>query len=345
MAADPPPPAPGQGIKWRIVTHNVWGVGVLDPMTRPKRSVKAVTDLATAEGWDTVPFVVGLQEVYSFRLDPLSWWLTLMTKKGEDWLYLNCPTHFGLQLFFLYMTSIVMHVVVVIINALLLYPVNAFRFSLVPQVSFDIKRYVMPVLHRALTARHTKDTKDCQHVIGHSGLTYSSNLAKLGDAGLLLYCGGGLTHADTTCGFEPFTHAMGSEVCCNKGLLWTVFKGQRVAVVNTHMQASDDPFRWVIGDSSAYKRQVKQTRALVDSLLARFSLLHVFLIGDLNTLGFERKQVEDTFGMHQLSTHVETHVDGCVDHVLCTTKFDSSQVSCRVLKTPSDHAMIVVEIL
>ena len=293
----------------RLITQNVWGVSVRDPMLRPRDTCLHLKKTADKEGWTDSPFVVALQEVYAFRLDPLSFVIAKAVQKLDHLFEALFAESYPMRIIFLmwtYCSTILLHAIIVLINALILYPINKLRHRFIPSCIFDMKGTVIPVVSQLYEEIA---------IIGHSNITMGQDLSTSGDAGLLLISG--RIEGTTDHGFESFTASTGSEISCNKGLLWKVFHSQRYCVINSHMQALDDPFRHLFGDGAAYQVQVAQVRTLISSLQKEFDLDYVFLIGDLNTMNYTTEEVEETFGLFQLSTHVSTHVDGCVDHVLC----------------------------
>ena len=60
-----------------------------------------------------------------------------------------------------------------------------------------------------------------------------------GDSGLLI--ASSLPACES--GFEPYDAWCGSELLVNKGILWARFPQHRAVVINTHMQARDDPLQ------------------------------------------------------------------------------------------------------
>eukprot|EP01059_Diplonema_ambulator_P000799 TRINITY_DN10645_c0_g1_i1.p1 TRINITY_DN10645_c0_g1~~TRINITY_DN10645_c0_g1_i1.p1 ORF type:complete len:351 (+),score=54.48 TRINITY_DN10645_c0_g1_i1:22-1053(+) len=323
----------------RLATFNVWGVSVKDPMTRPKRSCEFLLDLGQNEGWweGEVPIVVGLQEVYAFRLDWISWGLVhgLRAIEGgvnllRGWLPKRVIN--GL----LFANSFVMHFIIILVNSMLFYPVNFIKCKLFTTV-FDVKKSIVePIIQSYATGG----------IHGFGGSTFCTvNLNKSGDSGLVTFCSGkGLAIVPEHAGFRGFRTATGSEILCNKGLLWTVFETEKICVINTHMQALDDPFRHFLGDKGAYKKQVEDIHALITHLASQFTIDFLFLLGDLNTMDFTSTEVEHTFKLHQLNDHHVTHVDGAVDHILCNVKIPKENLRCRHIKGPSDHKMVVLEL-
>eukprot|EP01061_Rhynchopus_euleeides_P002570 TRINITY_DN11975_c0_g1_i1.p1 TRINITY_DN11975_c0_g1~~TRINITY_DN11975_c0_g1_i1.p1 ORF type:complete len:366 (+),score=111.89 TRINITY_DN11975_c0_g1_i1:65-1099(+) len=334
------PPAPGAGnVRWRLVTHNLWGVSVKDPLTRPLTSAKVLAKIAKAEGWGDEPYVIGLQEIYCFRTDPISWYIARVALWLERILWDLLPVA-------LYLLSFVTHLILVVVNGIVLYPINHYKFGYLGVRVFDVKQIVMPTLRSISSTKHSGPLIRGYEEGSNDSTTFGSDLRCCGDSGTLMLCGGGLRldHHESY-GFVGYRRAMGSEICCNKGIQWMHFREQRTVVLNTHMQAMDDPFRWFFGQEGAYEHQVEQIKAVMDSLQDRFTPDFVFLIGDLNTMQFDAEAVQRTFGMFKLTFDSDTHVDGCVDHVLCNRKFDAHQLKCRHIRTPSDHMMVVLEII
>ena len=331
-------PKPGEGgVTWRLVTHNLWGVSVKDPLTRPVNSAKLMMELAQAEGWTNEPYVMGMQEVYSFRLDPVSFYFCKGLMRAEHAVH-------GVAPIVLYLLSFFTHLLVVLFNALVCYAVNPWRYHTFGHRIFDIKRLVLPVLH--------DNASDTPTIMGYCNeakvsTTFGPDMRVAGDAGTLLMFGGGLQSKSASHGFEGYRGSNGTELCCNKGVQWVVFAQQKTCVLNTHMQALDDPFRMVMGGltaQKAYDQQVQQIKTLITTLEQEHQLDYIFLLGDLNTMRFSVQQVQETFGMFKLTLDGDTHVDGCVDHVLCNRKFLPEQLRSRHIKTPSDHLMVVLEV-
>ena len=332
------PLGPGKQVKWRLCTHNVWGVSVKDPMTRPLNCTKQIVDMAHSENWTSEPFVIGLQEVYCFRTDPLSFQLSQLLLWAERQVWHTAPL-------LLYIVSFFSHLVLVLINALILYPINHWRHAFFGSRVFDVKRIILPTLLELSHDDHGSPIVRGYDVDTKDSTTFHTDLRISGDSGTLMVCGGGLGASKNTHGFSRFSHSMGSEMCCNKGVQWVYFHEQNTAIINTHMQAADDPFRWLAGSADSYKKQVQEVRELIRELEDNHAPEYIFLMGDLNTFQFDADKVQETFGLFKLTYDSATHVDGCVDHILCSKKFPADKLKCRHITTPSDHMMVVLEIL
>eukprot|EP00747_Dinoflagellata_sp_TGD_P039066 gnl/TRDRNA2_/TRDRNA2_140043_c1_seq2.p1 gnl/TRDRNA2_/TRDRNA2_140043_c1~~gnl/TRDRNA2_/TRDRNA2_140043_c1_seq2.p1 ORF type:complete len:164 (+),score=39.30 gnl/TRDRNA2_/TRDRNA2_140043_c1_seq2:68-493(+) len=136
----------------------------------------------------------------------------------------------------------------------------------------------------------------------------------------------------------------------NKGIMWAVYEEERAVVINTHMQAKDDALGWLLkeggeGLEETYEKQMRQLRRCIDRLQGPL-VDSVYVMGDLNSTW--TPELEAATGMTKLSCNTATHVDGCIDHVLCrhsnpaTTVESRRRVSCEVTETASDHKMIKV---
>eukprot|EP01064_Diplonema_japonicum_P000180 TRINITY_DN10123_c1_g1_i1.p1 TRINITY_DN10123_c1_g1~~TRINITY_DN10123_c1_g1_i1.p1 ORF type:complete len:341 (+),score=26.23 TRINITY_DN10123_c1_g1_i1:39-1061(+) len=323
----------------RLATFNVWGVSVKDPMTRPKRSCEFLLDIGRDQGWwdGEAPVVIGLQEVYAFKLDWVSWAMVHCLKAVEGGVV--CLKKWfprPMVNILLWINSFGMHLLIIVVNSFLFYPVNFIKSKLFSK-TFDVKSLIVsPMLSKYATGG--------QH--GHNETTFCNvNLNKSGDSGLITFCAGkGLQIEPTHSGFTGFRTATGSEVLCNKGLLWTMFPDEKICVINTHMQALDDPFRHFFGDGDAYRKQIEDVQKLIRELTTSYSIEFLFLLGDLNTMGFSSTEVESTFKLHQLNEHSITHVDGAVDHILCNVRIPREHITCRHVKGPSDHKLVYLEI-
>eukprot|EP00747_Dinoflagellata_sp_TGD_P039067 gnl/TRDRNA2_/TRDRNA2_140043_c1_seq3.p1 gnl/TRDRNA2_/TRDRNA2_140043_c1~~gnl/TRDRNA2_/TRDRNA2_140043_c1_seq3.p1 ORF type:complete len:155 (+),score=30.53 gnl/TRDRNA2_/TRDRNA2_140043_c1_seq3:68-466(+) len=124
----------------------------------------------------------------------------------------------------------------------------------------------------------------------------------------------------------------------NKGIMWAVYEKERAVVINTHMQAKDDPLQWLLneggeGPEQTYAKQMKQLRDCIDRLQGPLIDI-VYLLGDLNSLGMDTASIEAATGMTKLSCDTATHADGCIDHVLFRNSITadaiaSGRVSCE----------------
>ena len=102
------------------------------------------------------------------------------------------------------------------------------------------------------------------------------------------------------------------------------------------------------GDAAVetYAKQMAQLRRCIDRNKERPGIDTVFVVGDLNSIEMSRAQLEGATGLQKVSCETATHEeDGCIDHVMCSSKEPQISVSsCEVIATPSDHKMLVVEV-
>lgn len=322
------------------------GIGGFQPLTTPARASVSVANYLTERRW--VPSVdpesgtlltVCIQESFTTRCDPIMYVLMLVLVQAENVvhdLYQRLPRLLVVCCDVL--LCIVTHALVVAWSFVLLYPVNPLRWRLFPKCLYDPKHAAIAALRKV----------GLQHVVGAVN-SDDTSLAPLGDflcndAGLMLMTNDAQCPADDS-GFESYQDAGGIEVLIKKGIQWLFLARRRTLLINTHMQATDDPLLRVVGAANAHSRQVTQLRAFINRWQDSSKVDFIFLIGDLNTLGMSNAEVEKLFGLYKLSSDESTHpTDGCIDHVMCNVSSTGRTVATQTFATEPDHKMIVFEI-
>ena len=62
---DPPPPRGALGAGWRIISHNVWGIGGPLPLSTPQRAAAAIEARCAPAAGAGAPLVVCVQEAFT----------------------------------------------------------------------------------------------------------------------------------------------------------------------------------------------------------------------------------------------------------------------------------------
>jgi hypothetical protein len=180
--------------------------------------------------------------------------------------------------------------------------------------------------------------------VGADGESYTTGTKhafdKHCDSGLLTLC----THSYREQGFVPFAFSEGSEVACNKGFLWVLC--EEVLVINTHMQASDDPLMSLgYGVSQAQQKQLEQLGQFVKQRQAA-GQKSIVVTGDFNCSSIKKMEAE--LNLSKLSSNAVTHEDGCIDHVFVSHGMiacgHNSKSETLVVETESDHKLLCLSI-
>jgi len=272
---------------------------------------------------------------------------------------LLAPVHFAWRLLrTLYI--VVAHVLVIGINTIVMYPLNGcLRFRRgVPHLLCDSKPHIIARFAHCCGVDWHAVGYDCTATRdGSLSMPRGDRNSRTTDGGLLLMANA----APNDSGWTAFDAMNGSESFCNKGFMWAFFAyadadvvgaggaaeaQPGVLVVNTHMQASDDPLRGIIGAKNAHRVQVAQLRAFLDRW-RRGGVREIWLLGDFNCA--DGAWLEQELNCRKVSSTEPTHADGNVDHVLYWNAERSKMsiaVDCRVTleDSESDHKMLLCSV-
>ena len=115
-------------------------------------------------------------------------------------------------------------------------------------------------------------------------------------------------------------------------------------VINTHMQASDDPLIPLgYGEPGANLKQIVQLGNFIQKRKAA-GQEKIILAGDFNCTDVELLETELT--LHKISSNEITHAeDGCIDHVFVSTSMRPKQaLPTLIADTESDHKLLMMKI-
>ena len=341
-----------------LLSANLYGSGGLTPLSTPLQCACVAANMLerspdTAAAGDGGIVCVGFQEAFAFKTGFLTYLIQAviivsgcMLRACERYItrhggndddgdeldgMLLAPVRFAWRLLRT-VYIFVAHLLVVGINAIALYPLNGWlRFRRgVPHLLCDCKPHII--------ARFADCCGVRWHAVGYDreatpdgslSMPRGARNSRTTDGGLLLLANA----APDASGFTAYEQSNGAERLCNKGFLHAWFADDAdadaakdvdrpgVLVVNTHMQASDDPLRDLFGPKDAHRAQVAQLRAFLDRWRRGGVPLagattgcarEIFLLGDFNCS--DGDWLEAQLGVRKVSGTQPTHADGCVDH-------------------------------